>query len=367
MLRRLAGKVKRRLMRYWYYYRYLFHSYLSETGKIEKQEQYLFMLYNMGVPMSLLSRESGMTEAEVQAIYDRKIASFRTADNCAPKLNCWELNFSRDMTCIYPNVWRIGGEYVLKNVSNREKAEKEIRISETLSRYNFPYDYPRFFRGREGEYFCQDAILMNCMAGHPVMMLWDCADWEEKLTAVGRLLAQFHKVMAESGVNEGIPEGELMGIRKMLLRVSLLKPSLHLSLRKSYRILENADLERGCTHGDFHMGNIHFSENGQLSGILDFGNAQMDYFLDDLAYFVFESSLVFDQEQGTELFRKGMQALFRGYWGENFEAEYALNREYLLALMHIQCAKLMIFFTLERVPYLAKRGLRCQKFLDTVL
>lgn len=367
MLRRLAGKAKWYLKQAWYPVRDFCHAYLSEAGKIEKQEQYLFMLYNMGVPLALLSRESGLSEEEILAIYDRKIASFRNTDNCAPKLTLWDLDFPEDMTCIYPNVWRIGDKYVLKNVANRKKAEKEIRISETLSRYAFPYDYPRFFRGREGEYFCQKSILMNCMPGHPIMMLWDCEDREEKLTAVGRMLAEFHKVMEKSQLTEEIPEGQLVAMKRMLMWASMLKPSLHFDLRRSYRTLKNADLKRGCTHGDFHMGNVHFLENGRLGGVLDFGNAQMDYYLDDLAYFILESSLVFEQERDADIFRKGIHALFRGYWGDNFEAEYAKNREYLLALMHIQCAKLAIFFAVERVPYMAQRGLRCRDFLDQML
>lgn len=362
MLRKIAGKIYWKLYRigekiYWklHYAVHLvmqfYNVFFSKKDMKQKRERHIFALANVGAPLETLSQGFQMSVEEIQEICRRRRENMQDSGSCKEKLHHWDLPEDVQITSIYPKVWQIGREHVLKLTYDVESAQKECRISEALIGDDFPYDFPRFYPTREGDLVCDNAMLMNRMPGQSIVLLWNRENCVEQMERIGAMLSRFHETMRKTDFGSLVPEGQLMRQKGMLMAFSLfMSPSLRPKLHKSYQILEQSNLERGCTHGDFHPGNLRFDDDGNLSGLLDFGNAQRDFFLDDVAYFMLQSAFSAGQTDDREKTRQGMEAFLRGYWGDGFGKCWHEQKECLTALVQIQCSRLMIFFKSERMP-----------------
>lgn len=85
-------------------------------------------------------------------------------------------------------------------------------------------------------------------------------------------------------------------------------PRIAKNLAHAMSSLHGRDLPRGPNHGDFHFNNVHVTPDGRFT-LLDFDNAGEDYFLQDLACYVWANEYGnYDPVYGTA-FLQGYQSV----------------------------------------------------------
>lgn len=367
-IRNLLSRIKWKLLKAWYYAKQFYNVFLSRKDMAQKRDKHIYTLAGVGAPMDVLSECFQMPVEEIEAVCDKMRHNMDTSDAYKQMLPHWGLPEDSPAVCIHPNAWQIGEDYVLKLTYDQDSAEKEVLISQALVRDGFPYDFPRFYPTQDGSLSHDNAMLMNRLHGKSNAMLWLQDNCVEEMRKIGSMLAMFHAAMEKTEFGNILPSSSLIGYKGLLMNFSLLlAPSLRPKIRKNYELLENCNLPMGCTHGDFHPGNLRFDANGNFSGMLDFGNAQRDFFLDDAAYYLLQCSVAATLIDDKEKVRAGIKAFLQGYWGDRFDQCLKEQKAGLMALAELQSAKLIVYYKSEHLPSVNQYILRSAELLHDIL
>lgn len=349
-IRNIGGRIKRKLIRIWYYVNQFYDIFLSPKDMKQKRDKNIYALVNVGGPLDMISECFQTPVEEIEAICERMRHDL-TSDAYKEMLPQWGFPEDTQAVRIHPNAWQIGEDYVLKLSYDQFSAKKEALVSQALVQDGFPYDFPRFYSTKDGRQNCDRAVLMNRLLGKSNAVLWLQENCTEEMRKIGSMLALFQKAMAKAEFGDILPYSHIMGYKNLLMKFSLLlAPRLRPKFRRNYELLENSNLPMGCIHGDFHPGNVRYDENGNLSGMLDFGSAQWSYLLDDAAYYLLQTSVAAALINDKEKTAAGIKAFLQGYWGDGFDECLREQKAGLIALAELQSAKLAVYFKSERLP-----------------
>ena len=196
---------------------------------------------------------------------------------------------------VYPSAWEWNHIYIIKVYEDRERLERNIKISRVLSDCGIPVGKPvvtkagESFATYQNKYFLMTEKLQgsNISEECPSSFIKDkTIAWE-----MGRAIARLHRAFVKCEGEVEFWDNSLLEEMNGWIQDTFIKDGWKLLKEEDYikavKSLEQVyeSLPKQLIHRDVHFGNFLFSE-GRLSGYIDFDLSQRNIRIFDICYFL---------------------------------------------------------------------------------
>ncbi len=203
-------------------------------------------------------------------------------------LSFWGIE-NKQLIQINPSVWEVNNSYIIKKYNDKDKLEKNIKISELLSDCKIPVAKIIYTISKEkyiefkNDYF----LILKKMKGNKIV------NFKDRIIAhkMGCAIAQLHVAFVECEKEIEFENCSLLKEMKGWIRKSLTSNEWKIISKEEYlRTVETLEglynyLPKQLIHRDVHFGNFLFFEDN-LSGYIDFDLSQRNIRIFDICYFL---------------------------------------------------------------------------------
>lgn len=286
--------------------------------ELEKRNLRIYKMHLEGMKNKQLALCFSLAESSIRRIIIAERKRFEFMSNkIKALLSNWNLQ-NESIRQIYPSVWQIGKDYVLKIYSEQKSLMRNITINRHLESMDIPVGKlvftadDREYIEKDGEYF----FVSEKLLGSNIVSL----KFGNKIAeAMGEIIANLHLAFETLEDKVELSQGSLLDEMKGWVHKSFEKSGfLYISRTEYDAVIESLEqsynkLPVGLIHRDVHFGNFLF-HNKKFSGYIDFDLSQKNIKLFDLCYF---SLSVLSEENKFEINKENwfdfVKNVFSGY------------------------------------------------------
>ncbi len=280
--------------------------------ELEKRDQHIYLKRLEGRTNGQLGVLYHLSESSIRRIVARERTRYQEMEEKIKQiLPLWGLEDSH-MAQIYPSAWEINGLYVLKVYSDRNRLERNLKISSVLLECGIPAAEAVPAETGESYVEFQDTyfVMTKKLPGDNLTDIKDKKLAREMGCAMARLHKAFQKCEKEIPFWDNSLLKEMKGwIRENLMNNGW-QPVSEGEYTRAVEQLESVyeTLPKQLIHRDVHFGNFLFHES-RFSGYIDFDLSQKNIRIFDLCYFL--AGLLAEETR---------EAFTRAEWLENVQA-----------------------------------------------
>lgn len=256
--------------------------------ELTKRDQHIFLKYLEGWPNKKLGSLYHLSDPSIRRIILKEKRKADKMHETVEKIACqwgWE---NAHIEQIYPTVWEIDHQYMIKIYEDRVGLERNIHILEMLRRHGAPV--AKIVKTKDKCYAEMDGKYWLTTKKLPGGNITDIRD-RDMGYKMGRTIAELHIVLQKCEKemtfwNNSLLE-EMNGWIKNVLSADEWKL---VSEREYMEVVNRLDsvydkLPKQLIHRDVHFGNFLFSD-GNFSGYIDFDLSQRNIRIFDIGYFL---------------------------------------------------------------------------------
>lgn len=203
-------------------------------------------------------------------------------------LSLWGIEM-KQLIQINSSVWEVNHSYIIKSYSDKDKLERNIKISEILLDCNIPVANIVYTKAGEKyvEYKNVYFLMSKKMQGNKISNIKDTTIAHKMGGAIALLHIAFIKCEREIEFSDNSLLKEMKGWVWQSLTSNEWRVLNKEEYLKKVGVLESSynDLPKQLIHRDVHFGNFLFFK-GNLSGYIDFDLTQRNIRVFDICYFL---------------------------------------------------------------------------------
>lgn len=331
--------------------------------ELDKRNLRIYKMHLEGMKNKQLALCFSLAESSIRRIIIAERKRFEFMSNkIKTLLSNWNLQ-NENLRQIYPSVWQIGKDYVLKIYSEPESLMRNITINRHLENMDIPVGKlvftadDREYIEKDGEYF----FVSEKLLGSNIVSL----KFGNKIAeAMGEIIANLHLAFETLEDKVELSQGSLLDEMKGWVHKSFEKSGfLYISRDEYDAVIEKLEesynkLPVGLIHRDVHFGNFLF-HNKKFSGYIDFDLSQKNIKLFDLCYF---SLSVLSEENKFEINKENWFDFVKNVFSGYNKIRTLTTEEKESAVFVMECIELLFIAYFEGQEDFAQAKSACEVF-----